>query len=345
MRPKPKTLQIPLVEARKLTWLAFCQRALSERGQPVPDDAVECIRTATSHIAGVAPIQSVVNASILQGFADERDSTDGWIRVVAMPNHLRGQLAIVDEPPRLSQIPRGGTAPVANFELSSEGWKLAKFGSQFALTEEDLLDGKPLGMDLVAYEQLGRAARRLVPDLVYSTLLANAVLADGTPLFDASRGNLATAALADTALDTGIGAVVNQTLADEDEYPVHRGLSPRFLIVPGQLVGLARRLVRNMASDEQGLIVRGESRLCAVGVLDPRAPETLRNGSATNWMLACPKEQAAGVLIGALDGNLTPHIRTFELDQGEWGLGFDVSLSLACAALDAQALYWSTGAA
>lgn len=340
---KPQ-LQIPLAEAARMTWPQFCLRALRERNHEVPTQTAEMIRAALSNVAGVGPIQGIVNAAILRGFEDERDSTAGWVRMVDLPSYTAAQLAIVDEPPRLAPVPPGRSAPVVNFGVSAEGWKLAKFGAQFSLSEEDMLNGESIGLQLVAYEQLGRAARRVAIDLVYSVLLENPTLDDGAALFAAGRSNYATAALADTALDAGIGAVVNQVQADEDGDPVHRGLSPKYLIVPGQLVGPARRLVANMdTGDGEGLIVRGESRLSAAGLLDPRDDETTRAGTATNWLLACPESQAAGIVLGALNGNLTPRIRTFELDKGEWGIGWDVSLPLACAALDAQALYWSTG--
>jgi len=336
---------IPLNDARKLTWPQFCTRAAALRNLALPAEPGLAVRTALSSVQGVADMQGLVNAAILQGFADERDTTAGWVRVVDLPNYLQAEIATVDEPPRLEQVPRGQTAPTVNFGVSSEGWRLARFGAQFLLDEQDLLDAKPLGVDLLAYEQLGRAARRLVPDLVYAVVLSNAPMGDATALFDAGRGNYATAALADTALDAGLAAVSNQIQTDEQGDPIHRGLQARYLVLPGDLVGLGRRLVSNMdtGDPESRLIVRGESRLSAAGLVDPRSDEIVA-GTATNWMLACPAEQAAGIVVGAIGGNLTPRIRTFEPGEGRWGVGFDASLSLACTALDAQSLYWSTGA-
>jgi hypothetical protein len=332
--------------AERMTWLELCQRALAEPNAKVPNDPRDVLRAALSDVRGVSAIQGVVNAAILQGFADERDTTAGWVRVVNLPSFTTAQLGLVDEPPRFGPVPRGAAAPVVSFGVSSQGWRLAKFGCQFTLDESDLLNGESIGLQLVAYRELGAAARRVAIDLVYSVLLENPVLDDGSALFAVGRGNYATAALADTSLDAGIGAVINQVREDEDGSPIHRGLNPRYLVVPGQLVGAARRLVSDMAAgDDGGLIVRGESRLSAAGLIDPRDPEVLRSGSTTNWLLACPQEQAAGIVLGALSGNLNPRIRTYELDQGEWGLGWDVSLPLACAALDGQALYFSTGAA
>jgi len=35
-----------------------------------------------------------------------------------------------------------------------------------------------------------------------------------------------------------------------------------------------------------------------------------------------------------------PSIRQYSLSQGEWGVGFDVKLDLACTVAGAKSLYW-----
>src|SRR5690606_24472284 len=124
------------------------------------------------------------------------------------------------------------TAPVVGFGITPQGWRLARFGASFCIDEQDAADGQNIGAYQNAIEQIGRAARRVLPDMIYSMLLENAVLADGTAIFDATRGNAGTAALADTALDAAIAAVAEQTLSDEEGDAVHQNLQPRYLTVP-----------------------------------------------------------------------------------------------------------------
>jgi hypothetical protein len=91
------------------------------------------------------------------------------------------------------------------------------------------------------------------------------------------------------------------------------------------------------------LIVRGESRLGSAGVVNPDTDEVV-TGTNTNWLLASPAELTPGVVLGTVNGKIEPTIRSFRLDQGQWGIGFDVQLSLAATVLDPKGLYFATGA-
>jgi hypothetical protein len=80
------------------------------------------------------------------------------------------------------------------------------------------------------------------------------------------------------------------------------------------------------------------------GLTDP-ATGAVRSGLTTNWLLACSGDQSDGLAVGTLDGRVEPSVRSWTLDQGAWGVGFDVELSVAVAVLSRQPLYWSTGSA
>ncbi len=205
-----------------------------------------------------------------------------------------------------------------------------------------MIDGSRIDFYAVALQEVGAAARRLIPDLVYSTLLANGNLADGKAIFHADRSNVGTPALSDTSLDAALAAVGNQVGADDRGDPVHLGLWPKFLTVPPDLFGLAKRLARAMATGQGDLSVRAESRLGAAGVVDPER-EVVATGLATNWLLSCPADAGPGVVLGALNGRVEPSIRHYALGAGEWGIGFDVVLDLACTVAGPRSLYFSNG--
>lgn len=328
-----------------MTWPEFFSVALRSRGQTVPQNDLDVCRAGLSSVEGAADLFGVVNSAVLGGFRASPDTTAGWVRVQPLPNYLAGELAHVTTAARLENIPRGGTAPQVSFGLSSEGgWRLAKFGATFSISEEDLADSPTIAPFQLAIEEIGAAARRVAVDLIYSVILSNPTLdQDNVALFDATRGNTGTAALADAALYAAMAAIVNQTKSDADGDPVHRGLSPRYLIVPGDLFGSAKALARAISTAENDLVVRPESRIGSAGLVDP-ATDSIVAGTATNWLLACLADQGPAIVLGALGGRTEPRIRQFELDAGQWGRGFDVSLSLAARAVDPQSLYWSTGA-
>ena len=173
-------------------------------------------------------------------------------------------------------------------------------------------------------------------------LLANPAMADGTAVFDASRGNRGAVALDTTPLDSGLAVVGNQLLADVDGAAVHRGLQAKYLTVPPEILGKAKRLARDMSTGESDLVVRAESRLSSGGVVNP-LNENLLAGNGRNWLLTCSSDQAAGAVIGSLNGRLEPSIRNYVLDQGQWGVGFDIVFDLAATVVGPESLYWSTG--
>jgi len=327
---------------RDMRWPQLLAADLKRQGVDVPAGDGNVIRTAMSTVGGLNSVVGLINSTILGGFRAAPDTTAGWVRVVSLPNFLAAKIAAVTTAPRLEKLVRGMPAVSVSFGAAVEGWQLARFAASFVLDEQDLIDGQEIGVYTLAIDEVGRAARRLVPDLVYATVLGNGVMADGTPIFDSSRANLGTAALADTSLDAGLAAVGGQVAEDEAGGPVHQGLSAGYLIVPPALFGLGKRLAHAMATGEGDLVVRAESRLGDAGVVDPR-DDTIIEGSLTDWMLACPSEQAPGVVVGSLGGRVEPTIRNYELREGEWGLGFDIFLDLACTVVDGKPLYFSTG--
>ena len=320
---------------------------LRSRGQRVPDNDADTFRAAMSTVTGLDDLVGVIHASVLDGYRRSPDTLAGVYTVQPLPNYLLAELGTLTVQPTLDRIIRGAAAPHATFSLSSTGYRLMKFGVQFVIDEQDLDDAKPISIYQLALAEIGASVRRLMSDLLWSLVLENPTLGDGTALFAAARGNYATggaSALGQASLDTALAASAGQTGEDEHENPVHLGASAKYFFVPPVMNGAAKRRLRTLWYGIDDLIVVTESRLSAAGVVDPRT-ETVRTGSSTNWMLAAPAAQAPSIILGLLNGQAEPTVRSFTLDKGgEWGIGFDVSFSCGVAAVDGKPLYWSDGA-
>ncbi len=330
----------------RLSWAELAASILRQRGVELPPNDDDMLRAAFASVEGVSTLTGIANAAILTGFRGAADSLAGVYREVPLPDYTLSELAALSVFPRLERLSRGQVAPAAAWGVSGTGFRLAKFGVQFVLDEQDFQDFARLAVFQTALGEVGAAVRRLVGDLLYSVLLSNPTLGDGVALFDSSRGNLATGAgstLGATSLDTAMTAIAGQVGADTDGAPVHLGLVPRYLIVaPGDLVG-GRTLARTIAlGDGSDLVVRTESRMGTAGVLNPLGGELVA-GNGTNWLLAAPANQVAGLVLGLLNGQAEPRVRHFELDRGSWGIGFDISFSCGAAAVDGKPLYWSVG--
>ena len=174
---------------RSMRFPQLLAAGMKRRNQQVPENDSDIVRTALSSVDGVGDLAGVVNATILGGFRTAPDSTAGWAQVVDLPNFLLSKIAAVTVAPRLEKVVRGGVAPTVSFAVGSQGWRLARFGANFTIDEQDLADGQSIGVYATALEEVWRAARRLIPDLVYATLLGNAAMADGKAIFHSDRGN------------------------------------------------------------------------------------------------------------------------------------------------------------
>ena len=198
--------------------------------------------------------------------------------------------------------------------------------------------------------EMGKLAARLRPDLVYAILLANPNMADSVALFasSATRGNLgSSSALAAATLKTGIA-----TMRLLQENGVNIGLKATHLLVPATLDYTARELINSTAitsgnTSGQGnfnslqnvVQVISDERL-ENGVVDP-ASGTTYSGSASTWFLA--STQANTIEVGFLRGSgRAPTVRSFTLDKGKWGIGWDVAHDIGAKAMDWRGLRKTT---
>lgn len=319
---------------------------LCERRGIRTDDHRERVQRGLGIAEGVAALASVIYSAILAGTTSVRNTVSDWVTYQPLQNYRPHELGTPTVLPRVGTIARGDSATGGLMRVDSQQSKLAHFGLAFSLDEQDILDQRTIGALTVPLVECGKALGRLVPDLVYSELLGNPTLdRDGVTVFHASRGNLVTTALADASLDAGVAAIGKQTLPDEDGRPVHLGLQPATLVVPPDLAGTSRKLIRDrMLGDDADLKLVSDSRLSDGGLVDPRTDETV-TGTTTNWLLVARPEDRPAIVVSTLDGRPTPRLQQWQHDGGQWGLGFALDFACSVSIIDPLGLYWSTGAA
>jgi hypothetical protein len=302
-------------------------------GAPDPRTDRARILAAFSSATGTDVLTGAINQSFMTGYRSSPDTTRGWVveREVADFRENRRIRAGVEA---LHALPRGGTPDHVALDLGSgaETYHAHRFARQFVVDEQDLADDiEPI---LAPAVLLGRGALRLKLDLIYSVLLANAALADGVALFHSDHGNLrTTAALATATLDTALADLHLQT---ENSAPVD--VTPRFVLVPPALTGLARRLAREMAvPGAEPLTVRAEPRL-SLGVTDP-VTATAHAGSATTWYVT-----SGGGVPTIEFGYRTPQpvVARYDLPPGQWGFGIGITWDVGAKALDFRAMQKNT---
>jgi hypothetical protein len=317
----------------------------------------EVFRTAVSGSSLASIFTTNFNASFMSGYIDYEDTTTEWCNAEDVVNFLTREVATMGKFGSLTKLSRGQTALDMDISDWKESYKVTRYAGKFVVDEQDIINDRFGALEQESPRDMGLSAAQLRPGLVYSEILNNSALdVDGVNLFDASThknyGTTSTA-LAATTLQAGISAIRKQRIRDRV-----LNLQPRFLIVPQALYWSADILVdspqRIIAADSGGvknpllgmLGVIADDRIGTAGVIDPRTGSVVA-GSDTNWLLVCkPGDQGAKtIMVGYLQGTgRAPKIRSFVLDRGQWGIGWDISFDIGVKALDYRAMYFATGA-
>lgn len=348
---------------RDMSMVDICREACRLDGREIPVGRRETIRAAVSGGSLSAIFSTTVNARLMASYVEAGDSTERWVRVNAnVPDFKTNERGMLGKMGALAKLPRGKAADHAEWSDQKEEYKVARYARQFACDEQDIIDDRFDAL-VTAPQELGAAARRLRPDLVYAILLSNAALgADSITLFHATShgGNLITTPMG--ADGAGIKALILK-MTKQTQDGVQLNLQPRFLLVPQDLRFTARQalgssilIATDMASDAstqagnanvlqyEDIDIISENRLGAAGVTDP-ATGTSYTGTATNFVLAASPSAAPTIEVGYLrDTGQAPSVRTYTFDKGQYGVGWDVKLDIGAKALDYRGLAKSTGA-
>lgn len=321
-------------------------------------DPEEAWRAAVSGTSLDRVFTTNMYAMLVAGWEETPDTTV-WCQVEDVPNFMQHEDIRMDAFAYPERLPRGGTAKHATAEDAYETYRIHRYAKQFVADEQDFIDDR-LNALMMMPREMGAAARRVRPDLVYAELLANGTLTETTgALFNSTaettaggHANLTTAVLGSTGLKAAITSMGKKRIGKRV-----LNIRPRYLLVPMDLEFTARELLtsarvnhtgdtdavfpdRNVLADENMMII-ADDRLGANGCTDPETG-TAYTGSATNWYLA-GANRTVKVIYRAGTGR-QPQLRSFQLDRGQWGMGWDINLDIGVKAVDYRALHKSTGA-
>ena len=307
---------------------------------PEPVSLLDQVRSAFSTATLSNVLTANANASLTAGFDETPSSTLGWTSEVDRNDFKVGD-AVSISANKLSLLPRGEVAESAIATADSESYSIARFAKSFVISDQNMADDNISAL-ISLPRALGIAAGELRSDLVYGILLANAALdSDNIALFEAAtHANLDTAssALSASTLEAGIARVAKQQENGRD-----LNLRVTHLIVPSALKITAAQILHNAQLDDQeNITLRSDSRLDN-GVTNPITGASV-SANSTQWFLAAGPNRT--IEVGFLQGmNRRPVIREYMLQQGRWGIGFDVSHDIGAKALSHLGLYKAVGTA
>ncbi len=337
-----------------LSAVDLCAEALRLDGKQAPRGSYEALIHAAMSGGTLTNIFTTnAQAILLSTYVETTDTTQGWTRPRDVPNFKTNERVRMKKGPGLTEHARGGKADHGDRDDTAESYKIARYSEQLAVDEMDFIDD-----DLSALEdtlpELGRAARRLVPDLVYAILLSNPTLtATGRPLFNTTDGSLisASAPLTSPNLKAAIASIEKQ-----QENSVNLNFRASHLIVPSDVKHTGAELIRsativlagtagtvaergseNTLASIENLTLVSDSRL-SNGVFDPDN-EIDVTGSVEDWYLA--SSNAHTIEVGYRRGTgRAPQLTSWRKngEDGMWVLGWSVKHDVGAKALDFRGL-------
>ena len=245
--------------------------------------------------------------------------------------------------PDLLQTNEAGEFKYGAMSDGGETYAMLTYGRIVSLTRQAIVND-----DLRAFERMvsafGFAARRLENRAVYAQLTANANLADGGALFNATATSTAGGhanLLATSALAIGtLGAARTSMRLQKGLQQEELNLAPSYLIVPAALEQTAYNLTSaNYVPSTKAEIneFRAGGRTAVTPIVEP----VLDANSATAWYMAASNSQVDTVEYCYLDGAEGPVIESevgFETD----GVSYKCRLDFAAKAVDYRGLLKAT---
>ena len=326
----------------------FCREIVAITGARDPDSGgvpssrEGYIRAAISSGALTHIFTTNVNARLIPAYAEAPDTTRGWVGEEDVPDFKEVEDIQLSQGGNLDLLPRGSEATHANRSDESVGYKVARYAKQFVVDEQDIIDDR-LGALQTMPVSMAQASARLRPNLVYSILRANPTMGDGIALFDALHANTATDAMSSTTIKGIIAKMIKQTKDGEN-----LNIQPTHVVTTTALKDTIEGLISStqiVLAGTAGAVTEKGNANTLYNVMTPVIDARLDNGvtspfskvtyagSDTAWYLVAAMYPAIKVayLMGT---SRTPQVRSFVLDRGRWGIGWDIKHDIGAAAVD-----------
>jgi hypothetical protein len=239
--------------------------------------------------------------------------------------------------PALVEIPEGAEYKTGTFGESREQYALVTYGRVVRMTRQMIIND-----DLNAFARIlsgfGASAANLESDIVWGIITANAALADGTALFHADHGNLATAGAISVANLGAARALMRKQTALDNATLLN--LEPRYLAAPAELETVALQYTRqtSIVTDPANQNVYANS---MDPIIEPRLA-SLSGGSADDWYLFADPNRIDTIEVARLEGEAgvqTEMKQSFETD----GVAIKARNDFAAKAIDHRGMVKNPG--
>lgn len=327
------------------TLLELARASLRQSGVSVPGNKMNVVGQAFTHSTSdfTTILADTAHKAVLRGFDEASETFEAWT--------VKGSLSDFKSMSRvgstaikaLREVKEGGEYKHTTFSDFGEAIQLATYGEMFSVTRQAIINDDMAVFTSVP-RKMGRAARRTIGDIAYAALTSNPTMGDGTALFHADHGNLATGVAAiDTANVQAVRTAMMLAKGRETDVTA-LNISPRYLLCPAALSGSALETQRSTtpisadAKKQTGGVVN-----IVANTFETITDARLDANSAVAWYMVADPSMYDTIEVAYLDGNETPYLD----QQMGWnidGTEFKVRIDAAAAPMEFASMYKQTGA-
>jgi HK97 family phage prohead protease len=328
--PKPEVRQYMGESLLDMARGSLARAGVSTRGMS-PD---ETFTRAAEHTTSDFPnlVSNAMNKTALASYQAAASPLKTLGRQRSLSNFKTATAIRLGEMGRLQELSESGEITATSRAENGESMKLTTYARGLAVSRQ-LLINDDLGMlgDMTA--AFGEAAAQTEADILVDLITSNANLSDGTPVFDASRGNIA-----------GVGAAPSEATlsATRKAMRATKGLdgktlvnvSPKYLLVGPELETDAEKLLAAIyAATTDDVNVFG-SKLSLL--VEPRITDA-------SWFVFADPSRLAAIQYGYLSSAQGVQIQRSEA-WNTLGLKFRAWLDFGAGWLESRAAYLNEGA-
>ncbi len=288
-----------------------------------------------------ALLEDTLNKAVLKGW-DEVEET--W-RMIAAPGapitDFREQSRVaIGEYPTLTPLGQNGEYKYVTVGDRKEAIILGTYGSIIGIGREAIVNDDLAQFTTISRKQ-GRAASRLVGDLVYAVLTGNPTMRqDGVPLFDAQHNNIATVTGPPSVATLDNHRLLMGLQKDSDSHAHGLNLPLQRVIVPKALETTANVL---RAAEDNPDTVGDRSPNPFQGTYEVAADARLDAVSQVIWYSSTNPDTFDTIEVGFLQGQEQPYLET----KDGWtrdGVELKVRLDAAASPMDFRTFVRNAGA-
>ena len=292
-------------------------------------------------------LQNVATKRLRQGYMENTPSYTRWARRAPnAPDFKTMSVVNLAGAPDLLQTNEHGEFKYGAMTDGKETYSMVTYGRIVSFTRQALINDDLRGFDRLV-SAFGNSAARLENRTVYAILTANANLADGGALFNATavttaggHANLTGTGTAISVTSLGVGRTMMRLQKGLQSEELN--LTPAYLIVPATQENLAYQYTSANYTPATAATIN-EFRAGGRTALEPIVEAILDASSTTAWYLAANNGAIDTVEYCFLDGAEGPVIESevgFEVD----GISYKCREDFAAKAIDFRGLYKNAGA-